>query len=73
MRIFDKFNPASTCLICRTNKEGKAVLLPDYSTEKDGTCEAIQVHLECLDLAIDERREIIYQFIGDKITKYTTG
>jgi len=69
MRIFEGFNQSTNCPICGTNKEGKAILLPDYTTERDGTCEATQVHLDCLDLAIaknDPDNNVIYQYIKTK-------
>ena len=77
LRIFEHFNNVTDCPICKTNKDGKAVLVPDYSTEENGNVQCIQIHLDCLDLAIDELYplglcgKVLYQFIGDKITKHS--
>ena len=50
MKIFENFNQNSNCPICKTNKEGKAVLIPIDGTNKDNISEAIQVHLDCIEL-----------------------
>lgn len=50
MKIFKEFNQSTECKICKTNKNGEAVLIPKYETAKDGNVECEQVHLECLDL-----------------------
>lgn len=54
MRIFEEFNQAGgvVCPICKTNKIEKTVLIQILGTTRDNIAEAMQVHLECLDLKI---------------------
>lgn len=65
MKVFEGFNMSTKCLICNTNKEGKAVLIPTTPIREDNIAECEQVHLECLDLAIISGMEkaIIFQTI----------
>jgi len=65
LKIFDHFNKGSKCILCGTNKDEKAILIPDYSTQKDGNVRCEQIHLGCLDLAIDENKKVIYQFVKE--------
>jgi len=62
MKVFEQFNQTTKCKICGTNKEGKAVLIPKYETQKDGNVECEQVHLECLDLQwiLDQNMETYF-------------
>jgi hypothetical protein len=53
MRIFKHFNKTGNqvCPICKTNEDKEVVLVKIIGTEKDNICQAIQVHLDCLDLS----------------------
>lgn len=69
MKIFNQFNTTGpACPICNTCNEGKAVLIPIDGTQEDNIAEALQVHLECLDLRLDKKDNtiVIYQFILNK-------
>lgn len=50
MRIFEKFNPAKECPVCKKKDQTPCVLIPIPATTEDDVCEAIQVHTKCLDL-----------------------
>jgi hypothetical protein len=50
----------NVCPICKTNKDGKTVLIPILNTHIENNIEARQVHLECLDLWLDEELGIIF-------------
>jgi len=58
MRVFKKGNwdvaECKPCPICGTKKEGEVALIPILGSNEDDsmTYEALQVHLECLDLMI---------------------
>jgi hypothetical protein len=52
MKIFDNYNTSTICKICKTNKEGRAVLIPKADSVKDGIEECEQVHLDCIDLQL---------------------
>ena len=69
MRIFKKGNWEGTkavCPICKTQKKGEVILVAiegsgDDMTKEFCNYEAVQVHLECLDLWITKDKKIIYQ------------
>ena len=66
MKIFESFNQSTICPICNTSNEGQAVLIPIDGTDKDRNCEAIQVHLDCIELRVNpetERGMFIYQIV----------
>lgn len=52
MRVFKEMNTTGNdvCPICGTADKKEVVLVGVDGTEKDGTIQARQVHLECLDL-----------------------
>lgn len=52
MRVFDHFNSAfgARCPVCKTAADMPTVLVQIPETERDGICEAKQVHKECFDL-----------------------
>jgi hypothetical protein len=54
------------CPICKTNKNGKAVLIGIDGTQKDNIEEAMQVHLDCINLRVKTEEGIIYQLIDKK-------
>ena len=65
MRVFPKFNQSSVCPVCGTNKEGEAVLVAVEGTQDGNICEALQIHLGCIDLnvgrSVNERYWVISQ------------
>jgi hypothetical protein len=66
MRVFDHPNMSNfECPICHTNKDEPVVLVAIFGTYVDGTAEAKQIHLDCLDLTISESRGWIFQEIED--------
>jgi len=51
MRIFEHPNTtAKSCPICHTMDDKPVTLISIAGTENGGICEAIQVHVDCLDL-----------------------
>lgn len=51
MKIFEQPNLITfRCPICGTNDKKPVTLVPIYGTEKDGMAQAIQVHVDCLEL-----------------------
>ena len=50
MRTFKHFNKAGKCPICGTNKDGETVLIPIQGTGDGHISEAVQIHLDCIDL-----------------------
>lgn len=66
MRIFERFNQDTKCMICGTNNEGKAVLIGMDGTQRDSIEQAQQVHLDCISLRMAKPTDgsserIIYQ------------
>lgn len=49
-RTFENFPEGTTCPVCSTNKNGECFLAPIDGTDDDGVCEAIPVHVECINL-----------------------
>lgn len=70
MRIFKQMNTNAKepCPICKTKKNKPVVLIAKQGTQKGYNAEAIQVHVDCLDLWFIEENNLIYQVIG-KIKK----
>ena len=54
MQIFETPNRSGTwrCPICGTNKDSPVTLIPIEGTLKGRIMEAVQIHIECLDLTI---------------------
>ena len=48
MRIFDKLNPLSECVICGGKEEKPCTLIPIGN--EGGVVEAKQAHIDCLEL-----------------------
>ena len=67
IRIFDsgnwdkRFSKKDVCPICKTQNEGKVVLIAISGTQKGHNAQAKQVHLDCLDLWIDDKNKFIFQ------------
>jgi len=52
MKIFNHFNSSGTpCPICGTVEDSPPVLIPIHGTKDDNICEALQVHLKCIELS----------------------
>lgn len=66
MRVFKEMNITGkdVCPICKTKEKKEVVLIAKEGTQDGFNAEAIQVHLDCLDLWINEEMDIIYQKIG---------
>lgn len=69
MRTFDRFNTSGApCPICGTHAAKPPVLIPIHGTEDDGICEALQVHLDCINLtAYRENGKIILGMAAEEI------
>jgi len=68
MKIFENFNESGKCHVCGTNKPGKTVLVPLDSTSKDRIEQAVQIHLDCLELrakVLPNGDVLIYQIDND--------
>lgn len=68
MRIFTKMNVDGNdvCPICKTKEEKEVCLVGIDGTKEGNIMQAIQIHIECLELQIrkcDDGSMIIYQAI----------
>ena len=52
MKVFQKNNPLTSCPICGKSTRKEAVLIPIDGTADGNIEEAMQVHLDCLDLRV---------------------
>ncbi len=69
MRTFENFNDTGDpCPICGTVKNTPPVLIPIDGTNEDNISEAIQVHLECLNLRVakDNKKMVFYQVVEEE-------
>jgi len=58
MKIFDHPNMTNfRCPICGESKDEPVVLVKIAGTEQDGIMEAIQVHVDCLDLTMFQQHD----------------
>jgi len=66
MRTFPHRNTSGkdVCPICKSNKDGETVLIAIEGIQEGHIAQAIQVHLECLDLQWNKQHNFIYQKIG---------
>jgi len=65
---FKEFPQDSTCVICGTNDNKECVLVKLDHTYKDGMCEAIPVHVDCIinlinNFLYNENNKILYTVI----------
>lgn len=69
MRTFEHFNQSGApCPICGTVDDKPPVLVAIHGTENDGVCEALQVHLDCINLtAYRENGRIIFGMAAEEI------
>jgi len=65
MRVFKGFNQSGkdVCPVCGTNDDKETVLVAIDGTQEGNNCQAIQVHLDCIELNYDPETGIIYQLI----------
>ncbi len=66
MKTFEHFNQSTICPICGTKDDKAAVLIPIDDTDKEGICECMQVHFDCIRLRVKKSfdssiQTIIYQ------------
>lgn len=71
MRTFDHFNKhGAPCPICGTHDDKPPVLISIDGTEDDGISEALQVHLECIQLRVrrnfNDKEMLIYCVCEEK-------
>lgn len=56
-------NTKEPCPICKTKKNKSVVLIAKQGKQKGYNAEAIQVHVDCLELWFNEENNLIYQKI----------
>lgn len=68
MRVFKEMNMEGkeVCPICNKKENKPVVLIGIVGTQKGHNIQAIQVHLECLNLLYNKERGFIYQKISQK-------
>lgn len=74
MKAFDHFNTAGApCPVCGTREDKPAVLVGKDGTAKDGIEEALQIHLDCIELRyrFDFGNSVLYQIIRTRQIKET--
>ncbi len=54
MKIFPHFNTSSNCPICKKNDDKPCTLIPIVSTIEDNIAEAEQIHIDCINLSVQE-------------------
>jgi len=63
MRLFEHFNQAGKCNICGTNEDKPCVLVGIKGTKEGNIMQAMQIHLDCIDLTAytkdDKEGEVI--------------
>lgn len=66
MRTFEHFNAnGKPCPLCGTREDKPPVLVAIAGTEDDGICEALQVHLDCIDLtAYRKYGKIVFEMVA---------
>jgi hypothetical protein len=55
------------CVVCNSAKDGEVVLIPIDDKVYGNNAEAVQVHLSCLSLWFNEKRNFIYQKCNQNI------
>jgi hypothetical protein len=65
MRVFEKMNTSGkeVCPICKTKEDKSVVLIGIKGTQKGHNIQAVQVHLDCLELIYDKEHNAIYQIL----------
>lgn len=72
LRIFKNFPTTHTCPICKTKKNTPCVLVGIRGTQHGLNIQAKPVHIDCLDLTIDENTNTNKTFIYMVIPKCKT-
>ena len=69
MRTFEHFNQfGDPCPICGTHEDKPPVLVGIHGTQDGNICEALQVHLDCINLtAYREDGKIYFMMAADEI------
>ena len=53
MRSFEHFSQSGApCSICGTLDDKPSVLVPIYGSDDGSNCEALQIHLDCINLTV---------------------
>lgn len=65
LKSFEHFNQTTKdpCPICKTKNDERTVLIGVDGTEDEGIMEAIQVHLNCIDLRFSKENGVLYQVV----------
>lgn len=65
-RVFKEFNQNGNhvCPICKTNDKKEVILIAKEGTQEGFNAEAIQCHVDCIDLWYSQEMELIYQRVG---------
>ena len=67
MKIFKEMNQSGEpCPICKNKKKKEVVLIPIDGTQKGNNEQALQVHLDCIDLRYSPEGKAFYQKVGVK-------
>lgn len=66
MRIFKTFNDSvgSKCPICKTAEKKETALIGLNGTQEGHNVQAVQVHVDCLELLYDKEHGLIVQKIS---------
>ena len=64
-RTFKHFPEDLECIVCGTSKDGECVLIPKDNTSDGNVCEAVPVHVSCLEgMRYSEEGSLIYKVVG---------
>ena len=64
MKIFEHrntSNPKDVCPICKKDTDGRVVLIGVVGTEEGNNMQAVQIHLDCIDLLYYPHYNLIAQ------------
>jgi len=68
MKIFEHFNQGGQpCIVCGTLDDKETTLIGIDGTEDGGNMQALQVHVDCIELKCMDRipdGKVFYQFFG---------
>lgn len=66
MKTFEEGNWSNdVCPICKTQNKGKVVLVGIDGTESGNNIQAIQIHLDCIELRYNLDKKVIYQILEE--------
>lgn len=78
MKVFQSINEMDVCAICGSNHDEQVVLVPIDGTRDGNNEQAVQVHLNCIDLRLKRPTEeqskesmsaVLYQIFDEKKSK----